>query len=106
MSTDAKEYPSTEEPLIHVPQICLFALPEETREVFRANWNGVVSDPFTGAAKKSRRRGGFAIAGNHKICLREVIPVMLRWAQEPSTSIVHETPTTFIGGDLVTGWPQ
>ena len=53
MTTDSKEYPSTEEPLVQVLWVRFFTLPEETREVFRTDRNAEVSDPFTNAAKNA-----------------------------------------------------
>jgi len=49
MDTNTKEHPSTEKPLVNVSKVCFFTLPEETREVFRADRNGVLSDLFAGA---------------------------------------------------------
>jgi len=43
---------------------------------------------------------------SHKIGIHEVTPVVPGWAQELPADIVHETPTTSVSNNHVTGWPQ
>jgi len=102
MRTNTKEHPFTEEPLLQVPQVRLFTLPEDTREVL---WTDLKPLIISRTLPEIRQPSNAMMVNNHKIGLCEAVPVVLGLAQELPASVIRETPTTFVGGDHIAGRP-